>query len=377
MQSILVNLHKSILLKSLKNFDNTLVGLDFAKVPESYFVSLNEAMLLAKHLFNYSNPNYVSLLSTQITESSSTNLQKSVELLQASHEFLPELAEKTLEDLEKVMQKCHPLEFTIDNAVKTLRVMKKGLYCNEAVEKFIEQGVLLSSFPPGKLVPQLIIGFAWLYAENRKSTGELWELVQDVMAYRLKKISFASKVSFAHAISLMDYEISQEIVKDFQSVNWKLLENEIFVQFVKATVNLKYLKGVELCSSATWENIQEKYQNTIENQVVAEKNSQVFMEKLLISQGVRYRSNYKINKPLFLHADFLVEPNIFINFQKKNSYIKPLLIESGTLHAENILLQKLGYKVLNIPDFYWSLLDENEKTTYILTVLNNSKLSTP
>ena len=118
----------------------------------------------------------------------------------------------------------------------------------------------------------------------------------------------------------------------------------------------------------------EKYKEvTLNNSSYLESVShfQKDVERCLKKNNFDVISEFKINQPYIMKVDALIKPNIIIESQGPNHYLKPIMKESTKTIMKQTLLKMLGYKVISIPFFEWHQLHDDQKSIYLSKILSN------
>ena len=373
MESVFQGLRRGLALKSVKDLEKILTSINYNKLTQSQFQALTVIMIEAHKSFKYFYPPYLSLLSHRMAPAATSSLQYSINMLEACEELMPVRFEQSLTELSRFIATCHPLELSVNSAITLINALQNASYTNEIINDFINQSILQSSFPPGRFGQEFTCALAWFYTENQsKSNEEVWEIIEkQVIPYKFQRFSYEHRIDYAHAlITMQQREVSPYIVKLLHDVNWKILETTDLVKFLQVLGSLKILRGIpHQFSEGIWKNINRKCEEIrMSGKIFEKREVSTFQEDIGLSlreMGIKNISEFEIFDPYYLRVDFFIDPDIVIEAQGPYHYLKPYMKESAKTMIKNKVLEKLGYRVVSVPYFYWMGLDQTSKICYL------------
>ncbi|CAG9313545.1 unnamed protein product [Blepharisma stoltei] len=277
---------------------------------------------------------------------------------------------------------------------RILDCMNTTNYNDPKIINFIENLLKSPESSDGKITGNFVGTLLSTYGKLRVDPTNVYPIISEILASKFSLYSHNLKASVAHSLALngiADENLwTNTIFKELLKINhrtlttWKLSEIhhtliilELLHPFFKETklYNSGKYKNMKKKTQEAWDRVfREKYKKDYRNMkgyctlwLQSRLHKDIFstFKKLKIKLMPEYQTEY----PYTLDVDLLYPPNTVIEIQGPYHYIKPNFELCGKTVIKNQLLEKLGYRVINIPHFKWDSLKNDQKPDYLLSLL--------
>lgn len=369
MISAFINLNRALALNSSQSFEIAYKTIKPNLLSPLSFTIFSEIMLKAHYAWDFAPDNFISEIISRVKNPKESSLEYYIETARLTHIFKPSILENSIHNLEKALQNYHPQEISVSNSIQLLKVLNESLYLSDKIIDYINQNILGSNLPSGKLGQELCCLLTWYYIETQCFNNQIWHLIHDyVLPLRFGRFSFLHRISMIHALSLTDIPIPENLLKSFYDISYKNLDTNLVLEAFQVYGNLMYFKDIRSFTN-NYEEIKEtvkEYKKNLEENPPVSSRFHKEVEGLLVKARIDYKSEYIVEEPYYMRVDLFLEPNKVIEVQGPYHYVKPKGEESIKTRKKHQMLRGMGYEVKTVPYYLWEKLSEDEKMQMIV-----------